>query len=50
MLGLVDLMPFAPPWPQIAILVLGLPLTIAAGSWLLTRLARFDERLQRTVA
>jgi len=43
-------MPFAPPWPQIAILVLGLPLTIAAGSWLLTRLARFDERLQRTVA
>lgn len=49
-LGLVDLLPFAPPWPQIGILVLGLPLIIAVGSWLLTKPARFDERLQRTLA
>ena len=50
MLGLVDLMPFAPPWAQIAILVLGLPLVIAVGSWLFTKPARFDERIQRTLA
>ena len=50
MLGLVDLMPFAPPWPQLLLLVVGLPLIIAGGSWLLTRPAQFDERLQRTLA
>jgi len=50
MLGLVDLMAFAPPWPQLLLLVVGLPLVIAVGSWLLTRPAQFDERLQRTLA
>ncbi|WP_158251110.1 ABC transporter permease [Cryobacterium sp. Y11] len=50
MLGLVGLLPFAPPWPQVALLVLGLPVIIAVGSWLMTRPAYFDERLQRTLA
>ncbi|TFD88969.1 hypothetical protein [Cryobacterium serini] len=50
MLGLVGLLPFAPPWPQVALLVLGLPVIIAVGSWLLTRPAEFEERLQRTLS
>ncbi|TFD62748.1 ABC transporter permease [Cryobacterium suzukii] len=49
MLGLVGLLPFAPPWPQVALLVLGLPVIIAVGSWLFTRPAQFEERLQRTL-
>jgi ABC-type lipoprotein release transport system permease subunit len=50
MLGLASLLPFAPPWPQVALLVLGLPVIIAVGSWLVTRPAQFDERLQRTLS
>jgi putative ABC transport system permease protein len=49
MLGLVGLLPFAPPWPQVALLVLGLPVIIAVGSWILARPAEFEERLQRTL-
>ena len=37
-------MPFAPPWLQIAITVIGLPVVIAAGSWLLTRKAKVSAR------
>jgi len=37
-------MPFAPPWLQIGITVIGLPLVIAAGSWLLTRPAKVSAR------
>jgi ABC-type antimicrobial peptide transport system permease subunit len=50
MLGLVGLLPLAPPWPQVALLVLGLPVIIAVGSWILTRPAEFEERLQRTLS
>lgn len=48
MLGLVGQQPFAPPWPQVSILLLALPLTIALGSWLVTRRAKFDDPAQRT--
>ena len=49
MIGLVDLEPFAPPWAQLAILTIGLPVVIATAGWLLTRPARFDEGIQRTI-
>ncbi|MCI4657083.1 ABC transporter permease [Cryobacterium zhongshanensis] len=49
MIGLVDLEPFAPPWAQLAILTIGLPVVIASAGWLLARPARFDEGIQRTI-
>lgn len=48
MLGLVGLQPFAPPWPQVMILLVALPLVIALGSWLVTRRAKFNDLAQRT--
>jgi len=37
-------MPFAPPWLQIGITVIALPIVIALGSWMLTRSARVSAR------
>gem|GEM_PF-4279407 len=47
LLGLTELVPFAPPWWQVGILVLGLPLLIAVVGAAFTRSTQFDERLQR---
>jgi hypothetical protein len=37
-------MPFAPPWFQIALTAVALPLVIAAGNWLFTRSSRISAR------
>ena len=37
-------MPFAPPWLQIGITVIALPIIIAVGSWILTRTPRVTAR------
>jgi hypothetical protein len=37
-------MPFVPPWLQIGITVIALPLIIAVGSWILTRTPRVTAR------
>jgi hypothetical protein len=36
--------PFAPPWLQIALMALALPLAIAVGNWLFTRRSRIPAR------
>jgi putative ABC transport system permease protein len=37
-------MPFAPPWLQISLTALALPLAIAVGNWLFTRRSRVAAR------
>lgn len=42
-------LPFAPPWLQIGLTALGMPLVIAAGNWLFTRRSR-DSARRLTIA
>jgi putative ABC transport system permease protein len=37
-------MPFAPPWLQVAVIAVALPLVIALGNWLFTRTSRVSAR------